>query len=207
MSYTTENTDSVALIPVSIQTLSKTLNEHSKTVSSWVESSGFKAKPNEFCMVPDSTGKIAMVLVGIDENINQESGIAIWAIAGLPKKLPLGQYQLVCDWSDSEKLQATIGWGLGSYSFDFFKQEFLEVTPKPILKVNEDQLHHINAYVDAFTLVRDLVNTPANHMMPQHMSELASVSQFPCFSFTSLKKWKVVPLNPSRWGFMYGSEY
>ena len=174
MSYTTEIKNSIALIPVSKNTLADTLNEYPETVGSWVESSAFKAKPEEFCMVPDTSGGISMVLVGIDENMNQFAGFAMWTIAGLSKKLPLGYYHLECGWDDSEKLQAAIGWGLGAYSFDFFKQDFLEQSPKPVLKIAEDQLDHINAYVDAFTLVRDLVNTPANHMMPQHMAELSS---------------------------------
>ncbi|MEE9309893.1 MAG: leucyl aminopeptidase family protein, partial [Cocleimonas sp.] len=96
----------------------------------------------------------------------------IWSIANLAKKLPVSVYHLAADWDEHELIQAMIGWGLGAYSFDFFKRDFLEPTPKSQLKVAEDQLDTINAYVDAFTLVRDLVNTPANHMMPEDLSEL-----------------------------------
>ena len=174
MSYTTENKSNIAIIPVTKNTLVDALNTYPNTVSSWVKSSGFKAKPDEFCLVPDKSGNIEKVLVGVAEKIQSDTGIAMWAISTLPKKLPLGQYHLECDWNDLLKLQAAIGWGLGAYSFDFFKQDFLEQTQKPLLKVADAQLKQINAYVDAFTLVRDLINTPANHMMPEHMAELTN---------------------------------
>ena len=49
----------------------------------------------------------------------------------------------------------------------------MEQKAKAVLQVDETQLDKINAFVDAFTLVRDMVNTPPNHMMPEDMSELA----------------------------------
>ena len=174
MTYTTETTKSIPLIPVSKSSLHNVLKAQPESVSNWVKSIEFNADVNQSCIIPDADGSVLMVLVGIEENLTELSGQAIWSLSSLAKKLPVGQYHLHCDWSDEDKLNAAIGWGLGDYRFDFFKQDFMEQKPQAVLQVEENQLDDINAYVDAFTLVRDMVNTPANHMMPQDMSELAN---------------------------------
>ena len=172
MSYTTENNHSIPLNPVSSSELETTLKQYPENVSKWVVSNGFEAKPDQLCVVPDANGALSMVFVGVEENITNKPELLMWSIAGLPKNLPAGQYHLEANWSEAEKLKATIGWGLGDYSFDFFKADFLEPKEKAVLYVEEQHLDEVNAFVDAFTLVRDMVNTPANHMMPEDMSSL-----------------------------------
>ncbi len=174
MTYTTETTESIPLIPVSKSELETFLKAQPESVSNWVKSIEFKAAENQSCMVPDKDGSLLMVLVGVEENLIDKAGQTLWSISTLAKNLPVGQYHLQCDWSDADKLNAAIGWGLGDYSFDFFKLGFMELKPQAVLKVDEEHLEHINAFVDAFTLVRDMVNTPANHMMPEDMSDLAN---------------------------------
>ena len=183
MNYITDDCSSISLIPVTKLDLDDFLAGQSELTSNWVRNSNFKAKPHDFCLVPDDAGKTSMVLFGIHEKItsgfDDDSGVnddndaaAIWSISNLAKKLPVAVYHLDCNWDNTQQLQAMIGWGLGAYSFDFFKKDFLNQKPKPQLKVAVEQLDTINAYVDAFTLVRDLVNTPANHMMPEDLSAL-----------------------------------
>ncbi|MCF6188952.1 MAG: leucyl aminopeptidase family protein [Cocleimonas sp.] len=177
MSYITDDScASIALVPVTKVGLTDFLAGQSEFISNWVNNSSFKAKPHDYCLVPDKSGNTAMVLFGLhaeskSSDINTNAA-PIWAISNLAKKLPVAIYHLDCDWDDDSQLKAMIGWGLGSYSFDFFKKDFLDPKPKSQLKVAENKLDEINAYVDAFTLVRDLVNTPANHMMPEDLSEL-----------------------------------
>ncbi len=178
MSYISDdNCASIALVPVTKAELTDFLAGQSEFVSNWVSNSSFNARPHDFCLVPDESGNTAMVLFGLHAEPKHEMDIntdaaPIWAISSLAKKLPVATYHLDCGWDDDSQLKAMIGWGLGAYSFDFFKKDFLDQKPKAQLKVNENQLDEINAYVDAFTLVRDLVNTPANHMMPEDLSEL-----------------------------------
>lgn len=171
MNYTTEDCTSIPLIPVLKENLDEFLTGQSKLTANWVRNSEFKALPHSFCSVPDEVGNTSMVLFGISED-SENDDASIWAISSLAKKLPIAVYQLECDWNEVQTVQAMIGWGLGAYSFDFFKKTFLDQKPKAQLKVAEGYLDTINAYVDAFTLVRDLVNTPANHMMPEDLSEL-----------------------------------
>jgi len=172
MSYTTEKSKSIPLIPISANELEGFLKNQPELVGNWVNNVEFKAKTNESCLVPNEDGTVLMVLVGIEENLLEQPGQSMWALSSLPKNLPIGQYQLECEWSEFDRVNASIGWGLGDYSFDFFKQDFMEVKPQAVLQVAEEHIDEINAFVDAFTLVRDMVNTPANHMMPQDMADL-----------------------------------
>ena len=178
MNYTTEKTNSIPLIPVSKDSLEVFLQGQSKQISNWVKINGFKAKAHEFCVVPDGTGRILMVLFGLHEHSNhgrsnEVDAAPIWSISNLAQKLPVEIYHLECDWEESAKIQAETGWGLGAYKFEFFKKNFLEKPePQAKLRVSEGSMPIINAFVDAFTLVRDLVNTPANHMMPEDLAEL-----------------------------------
>ena len=173
MNYTSENISSVPLIPVTPSSLQNYLELQDDFSSNWVKNNNFKAKPHDYCIVPDQSGSIKSVLFGINEQDGSQNTAFIWCISALAKKLPVETYHLDVDWTEEDLVSAEIGWGLGAYQFDFFKKNFLEPKPSATLKVNETHLSKINAFVDAFTLVRDLVNTPANHMMPEDMSQLA----------------------------------
>ena len=174
MHYTTEEQTAIPILPLQANQLADFLADQTESVSKWIENSDFTAKPHQYCIVPAASGEIAMVLVGLHENPDEVEAAAIWSIANLAKELPVAHYELVTDWPETQMIQAEIGWGLGAYRFDFFKRNFLEQPePQARLKVAESRLPVINAYVDAITMVRDLVNTPANHMMPEDLAELS----------------------------------
>ena len=173
MNYTSEDCQSIPLIPVSKASLESFLQNQSPTTIAWIKNNQFKAKPQQFCVVPDDTGGISMVVFGLHEQSDDADAAPIWAISNLAKELPVATYHLEADWNESAMVQAQTGWGLGAYKFSFFKENFLEKpAPQAQLKVDEAVMPVINAFVDAFTLVRDLVNTPANHMMPEDLSAL-----------------------------------
>ena len=173
MSFITESNNSIALIPLQKNELEDYLKEQEDFERNWVNQSTFKALANEHCVIPNQTGQIDRVLCGVQSaSLNNPDSAAIWSISSLSTSLPEGEYHLESNWSENEQIQAAIGWGLGAYCFDFFKKDFLEPKKVPLLKVANDQLAQVQAFVDAFTLVRDMVNTPANHMMPEELSEV-----------------------------------
>ncbi len=181
MIFTLENKTSIPLIPQSKSTLSNFLKSQPDAIANWVRQTDFKAKPHTFCLVPDKQGGLQQVLVGIHEASEQEESAAIWSIADLAGKLPQNIYHLECDWDTDMLKQASIGWGLGAYRFDFYKASFHQQKADErylpaTLKLDEsiaDRFEEVNSFVDAFTLVRDLVNSPASHMMPEDLSAVA----------------------------------
>jgi leucyl aminopeptidase len=155
----------VDLVPVSPESLSGWLEAHPPRLRAWVEATGFKGKPNSVCPLPDEHGRVQCVLAGM------ESEAPTWALAGAARKLSPAVYRLATDRDAAWRTQAAIGWGLGAYRFDRYKPS---EKPVPALYLPDDvDVDEVTRMVDATALVRDLVNTPAQDMMPEHLAEAA----------------------------------
>ena len=128
----------------------------------WVEDSGFKASPGQFCALPGAGGALEFWLFGIEEQ-----GF-LYRLAPLATSLPQGVYRLECDWSKQQRAQASLGWGLSSYRFDRYK---VSKKPQPVLLLDEDIDNEVRALCQAQCLVRDLVNTPTEHMGPSQLAD------------------------------------
>ncbi len=162
--------------------LSQWLSATSKDHKCWVEANGFEARAGQVIMLPSSNGEIASVLCGVGERSvdpTAEKTKALWALAQLPTRLPKGDYQLntahLSDWSDSDAMLAYLGFGLASYRFDRYKKNHSEAKhPRVRLHLPEGYRTEVEALVEASYLARDIVNTPANDMGPQELSDVAS---------------------------------
>ena len=65
-------------------------------------------------------------------------------------------------------MQASLGWGLASYRFDRYKAA--EGLAR-VLLLDEDIDAEVRSLLAAQNLVRDLVNTPTEHMGPQQLAD------------------------------------
>lgn len=138
------------------------IQQHHAESQSWLSASGFRGEPGSVGLVPGANGGISKVLVGRPDPLN------IWAMAHLPTALPPLTYTLADAYSPEVATQLCLGWQLGAYSFNKYKQG----SPRPV-----GDLHFPTgvdkAYVDAAAaatfLVRDLINTPAGDMGPQQL--------------------------------------
>ncbi|CAK0777248.1 hypothetical protein CCP2SC5_780003 [Azospirillaceae bacterium] len=78
----------------------------------------------------------------------------------MPAALPEGCYRLEADLSPSQATRAALGWALGSYAFSLGqkqKKSFASlIWPKAANRPNVEQT------ASAITLIRDLINAPAN---------------------------------------------
>ncbi len=129
----------------------------------WVDSAGFKAKAGQVCLLPSVSGEIETCLSGMRE----EGWLA--QLAGLPAKLPAGRYGLECDWSSEARIQAALGWGLACYKFSRYKKPTRADLPTLVLEEALQAL--VDQLLNAQTLVRDLVNTPTEHMGPKELAD------------------------------------
>lgn len=164
MFLTDSSITTIPLIPCLGSQLKGYLKQQPKSVKCWVRQSDFTAKEGEFCLIPNDKGEIAQVLFGIAKGTEYR-----WALSALAEKLPLGHYRLQSDWTKDQQQQAAIGWGLACYQFEHYKQSD-RIAPSLLL---EKKVKRVKAFVAAFTLVRDLVNTPAADMMPQDLAVVA----------------------------------
>lgn len=134
-------------------------SEQSEQTQRWVNTTGFTASPSSLCMLPDAHGNLSEVLVGATGDRELR-----WALGDIGRQLPMGSYHLEADWTDRQQEDIALGWALGLYCF---KDD--ESAKYPMLYVK--QAGNILPQVDAITMVRDLINTPANAMMPEHLSQ------------------------------------
>ncbi len=129
----------------------------------WLSAVGFSGAADSFAMVPDSKGQLKSVWAGV---LNADHP---WALAALPKTLPEGRYHLGQAGLAVNAEAAAMSWELGSYVFDLYKPRS---RPSAVLALPPTAAARRGMMLaTAITAVRDLVNTPAEHMGPAELAE------------------------------------
>lgn len=157
-----ENQQTVSLVPVNKEQFDEWLTAASPLHRKWVEDSGFKAVPGQSCGLPGDDGRLDAWLLGVPEE-----GF-LYCLASHANQLPQGVYRLDCDWTPEQRSQASLGWGLALYRFDRYKSN---EKPRPVLMLDADIEEPVRTVHTAQCLVRDLVNTPTEHMGPSQLAD------------------------------------
>jgi len=131
----------------------------------WAADSGFDAAPNSFALIPDAKGGIASVVLGVRDAADP------WALAGLPLKLPRARYALGKGPVTIAPENAAFGWDLGGYQFARYKKA--KRKPADLQLPASAAVARALEMAQAVRLVRDLVNTPAEDMGPEQLSDAA----------------------------------
>lgn len=152
----------ISLIPVRESELDDWLQSAAPNHRQWAASSGFKAKPGQFCAMAGTDNEVSFVVFGA-----QESGW-LGQLCALVSRLPEGVYRLSSDWDREQRLQASLGWGLAAYRFERYRKN---QAPGATLQLDEDIEQDVRALCEAQCLVRDLVNTPTEHMGPGQLAD------------------------------------
>ena len=136
--------------------------EQSETLQNWLASTEYEGKG--VSLVPGEDGVLRQVVVGVED-------LGDHFICGdLADSLPAGDYKLEAD-ENLLKL-AAFSWGLGAYRFDRYKKADDKERPQLVLP-GEELLAEVEKAVRAVAVVRDLINTPAGDMMPEHLGAVA----------------------------------
>ncbi|NMP16560.1 leucyl aminopeptidase family protein [Thalassotalea sp. Y01] len=138
------------------------LSAQTESVQNWLNNTGYKGKG--LVVIPTTDGCIASALMVV------KSASEHFACGDLINKLPSGQYALQTDAQNREAV--AFGWLIGAYQFDRYKAGN---SGFPVLAIDDaDLVESTLKQYQATALVRDLVNTPAADMMPQHLSEVTN---------------------------------
>lgn len=159
----TRPADAIPIIPVREQTYQAWLEEQEATMARWLRNTGFVARPGNQCLIPGADGTVAAVVLG------SASPDDPWVCGDLAKNLAPGTYHLVTDWQPATLERATIGWGLGAYRFTRYKSN--DASLARLVVDPSCDAGSISNQVEAVYLVRDLINTAAEDMMPEHLAE------------------------------------
>ena len=159
------DTDPINLISVPSDDFDGWLEKQTKKVQSWVEANDFKGAAGSTLPLPGKKGKMDTVLAGIS------TGNRMWDYAALPGKLPKGVYKIKGTLSREEADDAALGWALGTYSFDWYKESTKDFASLVIPKgCNQKTL---KALASGIELTRDLINIPAADMGPEQLAQAA----------------------------------
>lgn len=133
----------------------------------WLESHAFTGVAGSFLAVPSADGRPECVVAGIGDADDP------LALAHLPQLLPVGTYRLAANSPVTvDPALALLGWGLGAYRFDRYLKQGKPLARLALESADVEQSEAF-ALLRASTLVRDLVNTPTEHMGPVELEAVA----------------------------------
>lgn len=141
------------------------LESQDDKLKSWVRSSGFEARSAETCLIPDQDGQLSQVLLGVSPTLT------IWSLAALPLSLPQGVYQLDASFDSDKHTDLALGWALGSYQYTRYKKPRRAAAQLLMPPGCDEVLLECQAL--GIDLTRNLINTPAQDMMPEDLAEAA----------------------------------
>jgi leucyl aminopeptidase len=133
------------------------------TARAWVDAQGFDASPGTAIVLPDDDGRATAALLAVGDALDP------FAYAHAPQALP------ACDWAlahvlpDAEREALMLGWGLGSYRFN----RYTAAKRAPARLAVDAVPDHVRDVLAACVRVRDLVNTPTQHMGPDELERTA----------------------------------
>ena len=131
----------------------------------WLETVAFTGAPDSHALVPDSNGRLMQVFAGVTRADHP------FGLATLPQALPPGSYSLSGQGLGVPPEQAALAWALGAYEFDRYKAR--KRAPATLILTTSAQAQRGLTLAAAIASIRSLVNTPAEHMGPQHLAKAA----------------------------------
>ena len=131
-------------------------------VQAWLAAQRFDGSAGTAQSWADADGGIAGAVVGIGDALDA------YSYAHAPLALPAGDWQVVGEHDEATRQALQLGWGLGCYRFDRYKKS----TRAPARLVDTFDAETCDVLA-ACVRVRDLVNTPTEHMGPDDLEALA----------------------------------
>ena len=136
-------------------------------LQAWVDAQQFGAAPGALILLPamhaDEKPGIAAAVIGIGDPLDP------YSYAHAPHGLPPGDWELASPLDPAARNALQLGWGLGSYRFDRYKQPPRAPARLLVREVDAEAIDLLAACVR----VRDLVNTPTEHMGPEQLEAVA----------------------------------
>lgn len=161
---TRKSSKTLPLVVVNDDTYAGWLGRQGKAAQRWLEASTFEPRGNRATLIPGARGP-KLALFG-------QKDTSPWAWAGAAQRLPPGRYALEAPLEPAEATDAAIGWALAAYRFDRYKTD-AEAAPRELVWPKGADRAEVARVVEAITLARDLVNTPAQDLGPAEVAEAA----------------------------------
>ena len=129
-----------------------------RSLGQWMEANRFEAAAGTVLLLPGDDG-IAGAVLGVGDAADP------YAYAHAPYALPEGDWRVEGDPGDDARAALQLGWGLGSYRYTRYRKP-LRPPARLVLDPPDAETDDLLA---ACLRVRDLVNTPTEHMGPEQL--------------------------------------
>ena len=139
--------------------------EAAPRAAAWAAATGFDGRNATVCLLPGDDGRLAEVLVAADPAADT------FALGDLAQRLPAGDYRLAAGLDEPTAARALLGFALGAYRFTRYRSDERGLVRFALPA--GDAAARTRAAAEAAYLARDLINTPAEDMMPQQLAEAA----------------------------------
>ena len=134
----------------------------------WLDANSFAPSAGSFLLVPNAGGAPLFVVAAIGD-----AGDPL-ALSHLPTLLPAGDYRLQADSpTPVDPALALLGWGLGAIASSATASP-VRAPARLVLDAADAENSEAFALLQACALVRDLVNTPTEHMGPAELEAVAT---------------------------------
>jgi leucyl aminopeptidase len=144
------------------------------SLAAWARESGFAAERQRLLLLPGSDGGLAGAAFGLG-GLGDWSALRPALVAGLPEKLPQGQWHVENELPPSAATHALLGWITGSYRFDRYRSARAAALRSVTLAVPAGaDVDFARRAGEADAHARDLVNTPAGDMGPEQLAREAA---------------------------------
>ena len=137
-----------------------------QSMAQWLMAHGFDASPGSMLALPGGDGTLTGAVLGIGDALDP------YTYAHAPYALPAGDWQVVGELDATTRSALQLGWGLGSYRYTRYRDP-----PRAPARLLLDAA--VESGLDAETSdvlaacvrVRDLVNTPTEHLGPEQLEQ------------------------------------
>ena len=156
------NESSIPVVPIILNTYTTWIAAQNEYLTAVCEQHKLGSKEGNFVLDRKADGSLAKVYLAVSDELNP------YTFCHAFKNFPVANYHIETD--TSEVMSAIIlAWGFGSYRFD----RYLGAKEAAVLNINAQAHASELAMIEATSLVRDLINTPADDMGPTEMSDFA----------------------------------
>ena len=165
LGFTSDAGDALPLVLVSRASLPVWRESLSGPAAAWLDAQQFDAAPGTALTLPGPDGRIASAVLGIGDSRDP------YAYGHAPFALPPRDWRLQGEYEPAALSALYLGWGLGSYRFSRYK-----APPRaPARLLVEADAEHGETFdlLHACVRVRDLINTPTEHMGPAELEAVA----------------------------------
>ncbi|HEY5805161.1 MAG TPA: leucyl aminopeptidase family protein [Lysobacter sp.] len=156
------STASLPLHVVSRDTIGQWRATQEASALAWLDAQGFDGSAWTAITLPSADGGIAAAVIGVADLLDP------YSYGHAPYALPLRAWSLATDLPAAARSALHLGWGLGSYRFNRYKQPLRQ--PAQLQSQGDDETF---AQLAACVRVRDLVNTPTEDMGPDQLEQVA----------------------------------